>query len=83
MNWHVYSPLGGAMVKWPKYFYPLILMKIGGWIEYDWTKMGREILDEKMTGKSLFGGKTTQKSHFTSEMQPSPHSVMLCNDYDS
>jgi sugar phosphate isomerase/epimerase len=28
-------PLGGAMVKWPKYFYPLILMKIGGWIEYD------------------------------------------------
>jgi FLVCR family feline leukemia virus subgroup C receptor-related protein len=25
---------GAAMVKWPKYFYPLILMKIGGWIKY-------------------------------------------------
>jgi hypothetical protein len=24
---------GGAMVKWPKYVYPLILMKIGWWIE--------------------------------------------------
>jgi hypothetical protein len=27
--------VGGEMVQWPKYFYPLILMKIGGWIEYD------------------------------------------------
>jgi hypothetical protein len=27
--------LGGEMVQWPKYFYPLILMKIGGWIKYD------------------------------------------------
>jgi hypothetical protein len=28
--------VGGEMlVKWPKYFYPLILMKIGGWIEYN------------------------------------------------
>ena len=26
--------IGGEMVQWPKYFYPLILMKIGGWIEY-------------------------------------------------
>ena len=24
------TTVGGAMVKWPKYFYPLILMKIGG-----------------------------------------------------
>jgi hypothetical protein len=29
------TELGGEMVQWPKYFYPLILMKIGGWIEYD------------------------------------------------
>ena len=27
--------VGGEMVQWPEYFYPLILMKIGGWIEYD------------------------------------------------
>ena len=27
--------IGGETVKWPKYFYDLILMKIGGWIEYD------------------------------------------------
>jgi hypothetical protein len=27
--------VGGEMVQWPKYFYPLILMKIRGWIEYD------------------------------------------------
>jgi hypothetical protein len=27
-------PVGAAMVKWPKYFYPFILMKIEGWIKY-------------------------------------------------
>jgi hypothetical protein len=39
--------IGAAMVKWLKYFYPLILMKIGGWIEYHSIKMGRKILDGK------------------------------------
>jgi hypothetical protein len=64
--------IGAAMVKWLKYFYPLILMKIGGWIEYHSIKMGRKILDGKISKKSLFGGKTTRKSCFTIEMHPNP-----------
>jgi hypothetical protein len=52
------------MVQWPKYFYPLILMKIGGWIEYDWTKMGREILDGKNDRKVPFWRENGPKKSF-------------------
>ena len=56
--------IGGAMVKWPKYFYPLILMKIGGWIEYDSIKMGRKILDEKNDRKVPFWWENDPKKSF-------------------
>jgi hypothetical protein len=45
--------------------------------------MGRKNFDEKNDQKVPFWRENDQKSHFTSEMQPSPHSVMLYNDYDS
>ena len=56
--------LGGAMVKWPKYFYPLTLMKIGGWIEYHSIKIVRKILDEKNYRKVPFWWENDLKKSF-------------------
>jgi hypothetical protein len=47
----------------------------------DWD--GTKEFWRKNDRKVPFWRENDQKSHFTSEMQPSPHSVMLYNDYDS
>jgi hypothetical protein len=66
------------MVKWPKYFHPLILMKIGGWIDYHLTKMRQKIPDKKFNREGTFSSFESEKFNFTSDWtRDSPKSTYL------
>jgi hypothetical protein len=64
--------VGGAMVKWPKYFLPQNRLKIGDCMRIGFIKMSQNFQTKKLTSRSLFGEKMAGKDGFTSEMQTCP-----------
>jgi hypothetical protein len=60
-----------------------MLMKIGDPVVNRFIKSNPNFQTKKLTITSPLGGKTTRKSCFTSEMQPSPLCAMLQNGFDS
>jgi hypothetical protein len=64
--------IGGALVKWPKYFFPPIPTKIGDSIGTSLLVNMPNFQAKKMTGRSPLAVFLIKKCHFTSETGVKP-----------
>ena len=59
--------VGGALVKWPKYFFPPMTMKLTRTVGMECLSTMLKFQVKKFSGRSPFYGKTAKKSVFTSD----------------